>query len=93
MYIDAEIKAKQKGRKKKNTTKTEEHADRAFQKFLIKCGEKQLDYWNYAESELDNFLCKFWFGAHKNSESDYETESDDPKKKNLMHSANTIHSF
>ena len=64
-----------------------------FKKFLIKCGEKQLDYWNYAESELDNFLCKFWFGAHKNSESDYETDSDDPKKKNLMYSANTIHSF
>ena len=84
------LKQNKKLGKNKNTTKTKELTDRAFRKFLSKCSEKQLDYWNYAEPELDNFLCKFWFGAHKDPESDYETDSDYPEKKYLMYSANTM---
>ena len=93
IYSDDQIKEKQKAGKNINTTKTEEWADRAFRKFLAQCGETNLDYWYYEEPELDNFLSKFWFGARKNPESDYESDSDDPERQNLMYSANTMKSF
>ena len=93
VYTDDEIKAKQDAGKNKNTMKTEERADRAFCRFLQQCGESNLEYWNYEEPELDSFLLKFWFGARKDPDSDYESDSKDPDRKELMYSANTMRSF
>ena len=64
-----------------------------FRKFLAQCGETNLDYWSYEEPELDNYLAKFWFGARKSPDSDYESDTEDPERKNLMYSANTMRSF
>ena len=93
VYTDEEIKAKQDAGKNKNTTKTKERADRAFRRFLSECGETDLDYWNYQEPDLDSYLSKFWFGARKDPDDDYKSDSDDPDKKELMYSANTIKNF
>ena len=93
VFSDDQIKQKQQAGKNLNTTKTEERADRAFRNFLSQCGEVNLDYWRYEEPELDNYLSKFWFGARKNPESDYESDNDDPERQNLMYSANTMKSF
>ena len=93
VFTDQQLQEKQKAGKNINTTKTEEQADRAFKKFLTQCGESNLDYWSYEEPELDNFLSKFWFGARKDPESDYETDEEDPEHHNLMYSANTMKSF
>ena len=93
VYTDDLIKAKQIAGKNKNTTKTEERADRAFQKFLTECGEQDTDYWNFTEPDLDSFLSKFWFGARKDPDKDYESNTDDPEKQSLMYSANTMRSF
>ena len=87
VYTDEEIAAKHAAGKNKNTTKTEERADRAFRRFLTECGEEHTEYWNYTEPELDNFLSKFWFGARKDPDDDYESDTDDPEKKSLMYSA------
>ena len=40
-------------------TKSEGHANSAFQKFLTKYGKENLDYWYYGEEELDSMLAKF----------------------------------
>ena len=93
IYSEEQIKQKQVAGKNANTTKTEERADRAFKKFLAECGENKLDYLYYKEPELDAYLAKFWFGAKKTTESDYETDSEDPEHQNLMYSANTMKSF
>ena len=93
IYTDDQIKEKQKAGKNLNTTKTEERADRTFRKFLAQCGESNLEYWSYEEPELDNYLSKFWFGARKTADSDYESDSEDPERHNLMYSANTMKSF
>ena len=34
-----------------------------------------------------------WFGARKDPDSDYESDPDDPQKKKLMYSANTMKNF
>ena len=65
LYTDQQIKEKQEAGKNKNTTKTDERANRAFRNFLKDNGESNLDYWNYEEPELDSFLSRFWFGARK----------------------------
>ena len=93
LHSDQDILAKQQAGKNKNTTKTEQHADQAFRKFLSECGEMNTDYWSYDEPELDSFLSKFWFGARKDPDSEYETDSDDPDKQILMYSANTMLCF
>ena len=93
IYSDAEIKAKQEARKNRNTTKTEERADRAFRRFLSQCGETDLNYWNYTEPDLDAYLSKFWFGARKDPDSDYKSDNEDPERKQLMYSANTMKNF
>ena len=93
VYTDEELKAKHEAGKNKNTMKTEERADRAFRKFLSEWREKQLDYWNYEEPDLDSYLCKFWFGARKDPDSDFESDSEDPGRKSLMYLANTMRSF
>ena len=69
VYTDEELIKKQEAGKNKNTTKTEERANRAFQKFLMQCGESNVEYWLYKEPE---------------------TDSDDPERKELMYSANTM---
>ena len=79
VYTDEEIRAKQEAGKNKNTTKTEERADRAFRKFLAECGETNLDYWSYDEPELDNYLSKFWFGARKCPDEYFEEDPNDPE--------------
>ena len=93
LYTDQEIEAKQQAGRNINTTKTEEWADRAFKRFLSECGELNLDYWYYQEPELDNFLSKFWFGARKDPDSDYESDTEDPERHKLMYTANTMKSF
>ena len=93
VYTDEQIKAKQDGQKNKNTIKTEERANRAFRRFLHDCGEVDLDYWNYDEPELDNYLSKFWFGARKSPDSDYESDQDDLEKTQLRYTANTMRNF
>ena len=93
LYSDKEIKDKQEANKNKNTTKTEDRANNAFQKFLKQIGKTDLDYWNYDEEELDNMLCKFYYGARKDPDSDYDSDSDDPQKTRLMYSANTMKNF
>ena len=93
VYSDAEIKAKQEAGKNRNTTKTEERADHAFRRFLEECGATDLNYWYFDEPDLDNYLSKFWFGARKDPESDYESDEDDPERKKLMYSANTMKNF
>ena len=47
----------------------------------------------YEEPELDNFLSKFWFGARKDPDSDYESDEEDPEHHKLMYSTNTMKSF
>ena len=60
---------------------------------MTQCGEVNLEYWSYEEPELDNYLSKFWFGARKNPDSDYESDKDYPECQNLMYSSNTMKSF
>ena len=93
LYTDQQIKEKQEAGKNKNTTKTDERANRAFRNFLKDNGESNLDYWNYEEPELDSFLSRFWFGARKDPNDDYVSDNEDPDRKSLMYSANTIRSF
>ena len=93
VYSDDQMKEKHEAGHNKNTTKTEERANRAFQKFLRQCGETNVDYWYYKEPELDCYLSKFWFGARKDPDSDYESDNDDPERTNLMYSVNTMRSF
>ena len=93
VFSDEKLQRKQEAGKNKNTTKTEERANQAFQKFLRQCGESNVDYWFYEEPELDNYLSKFYFGARKDADSDFETDSEDPERQELMYSANTMRSF
>ena len=93
VYTEEQIKAKQEGQKNVNTIKTEERANRAFRRFLHDCGEVDLNYWNYDEPELDSYLSKFWFGARKSPDSDYESEEDDSEKTQLRYTANTMRNF
>ena len=78
---------------KKRTQQKLKKGQTEYLEFLTECGKNQLDYCNYVKSELDNYLANFWFGACKDPDSDYETDSDDPEKKSLMYSANTMRSF
>ena len=91
MYSDKEIHPKQHNNK--NTTKTEEHANNVFQKFLQQLGKDNLEYWYYHEEELDKILAKFWYGAYKDPDSDYESDPEDPQKISLMYCANTMKNF
>ena len=50
-------------------------------------------YWLYTEDKLDIMLEKFWFGACKDPDSDYESDPEDTEKKSLMYSANTMKNF
>ena len=93
LYSDKEIEEKRKSNKNRNTTKSEERANSAFQKFLSQCGKTDLEYWLYDEEELDSMLSKFWFGAQKDADSEEDTDTEDPKKTNLMYSANTMKNF
>ena len=93
MYTDEEIQQKQDANKNKNTTKAEERANNAFQKFLQQTGKANLEYWNYDEEELDNMLCKFYYKARKDPDSDYDSAEDDKQRSNLMYSANTMKNF
>ena len=93
VYSDEEIKRKQEAGKNRNTTKTEEHADQSFCRFLSQCREEDLQYWNYSESDLDAYLSKFWFGARKDPDSDYESDENNPDHKELMYRANTMKNF
>ena len=62
-------------------------------KVLLQYGKSDLHYWNYDEEELDSMLAKFWFGARKDPDTDEETDTEDPKKMNLMYSTNTMKNF
>ena len=60
---------------------------------MQQAGKDNLDYWTYEEDELDMMLEKFWFGARKDPDSEYETDDEDPQKQSLMYSANTMKNF
>ena len=93
LYTEKEINDKQVAQKNRNTTKCEERANTAFQKFLREYGKTNLEYWYYDEEELDSMLCKFWFGARKDPDSNDVSDEEDDQKTNLMYSANTMKSF
>ena len=60
---------------------------------MQQAGKDNLDYWYYEEDDLDIMLEKFWFGARKDPDSDYDSDADDPQKTQLMYSANTMKNF
>ena len=51
---------------------------------------EQMDYWNFAKPDLDNFLAKFWFGAHKDTDDSQDSvPTEDPELKGQMYKATT----
>ena len=64
---DSNLEEKTKKSKNDNTEKVELRAHKAFTNFLVAngCNPDDTDYWNFSEPELDKYLSKFWFGAHK----------------------------
>ena len=95
LLIDSdELETRTKKAKNANTDKSEKRADKAFCKFLMALGkeENDIDYWNYDEPSLDNYLAHFWFGARKDICED-NIEEEDPEMKDCMYSANTLKNF
>ena len=93
---DNDLDKKSKQCKNINTEKSDMRAHRAFTKFLEAYGKtgEDLEYWNYTESELDNFLSKFWFGARKDtSDENDENEDEDPENKKGLYTANSLRNF
>ena len=93
LLSEEELKSKHEASKNKNMVNSEKRANSAFQKFLQQAGKQDLRYWLYTEDELDIMLEKFWFGARKDPDSDYESDPEDTEKKALMYSANTMKNF
>ena len=87
---DEDLDIKTKRNKNENTLRAEKKADKAFTNFLIAMGlpEDGLEYWNFTEPELDNYLAKFWFSARKTS-SENSQECDNDKKEHL-YKANSL---
>ena len=54
--------------------------------------ENQTNYWNYTEPVLDNYLCKFWFGARKEGDDSEDTDPQEEMKSRL-YKANSLQSF
>ena len=52
-----------------------------------------MEYWYYEEDELDKMLEKFWFGAHKDTDSDNDTDDGDQKNDHSLYSASTMKNF
>ena len=77
LYSEEELARKHAQSRNKNTTKSEDRANKAFQKFLLQIGKADLEYWLYDKDELDIILEKFWFGARKDPDSDYESDTED----------------
>ena len=92
---DEQLELKTKLSKNDNTEKSERRAHSAFTKFLIAMNvpEDQVDYWNYTEPELDNYLAKFWFGARKDTDTDDDDSQQDPEMKQRMYKANSLKNF
>ena len=93
IYSEEEIKQKNDAAKNINTSQSEERANNAFQKFLRECGRDDVKYWLYDEEDLDNMLSKFWFGARKDADDNYESDPEDNQRQGLMYSANTMRNF
>ena len=93
LYSEEELQNKHEASRNYNTTKCEDRANAAFQKFLQQGGKTDMEYWLYKEDELDLMLEKFWFGARKDPGDDYQSDSEDVQKVGLMHSANTMRNF
>ena len=49
LYSEEELKNKHEASRNYNTTKSEDRANAAFQKFLQQAGKKDLEYWFYEE--------------------------------------------
>ena len=92
---DEGLENKNKKAKNVNTEKSDMHAHRAFTKFLEAYGKEgeDLEYWNYTASELDNYLAKFWFGAHKETPEKDAEESNKDGLTSTMYTANTLRNF
>ena len=93
MYTESELVNKHQAAKNINTTRSDDRANSAFQKFLGELGKEDLRYWLYEEEELDIALEKFWFGARKSPDEECESDPEDPQKVSLMYSANTMRNF
>ena len=93
LYSEDELKSKHDASINKNTKHSEERANTSFRKFLAQVGKTDLDYWLYEEDELDIMLEKFWFGARKDPDTDYQSDNDDSQKTKLMYSASTMRNF
>ena len=93
VYSESEIAGKHDAARNINTSRSEGRANSAFQKFLTQIGKDDVRYWLYEEDELDLLLGKFWFGARKDPDKDYESDPEDNQKEKLMYSANTMRNF
>ena len=95
LLSDDDLESKSKKCKNDNTLKSEHKADKAFKKFLVAMGvkEENTDYWNYEEPQLDNYLAKFWFGAHKDICNDEDSQDSNVEGKERLYKANSLRSF
>ena len=94
IFTDDELLKKIKLSKNINTEKSERKAHRAFTRFLGQLGCHDLEYWNFEEPELDNYLAKFWLSAHKtNDEEDSDDAGEDKEKLGQLYSANSLRNF
>ena len=94
---DDKLAVKSKQAKNENTEKAEKRADKAFTNFLLTMGvsDDKTNYWNYEEPQLDGYLAKFWFGAHKLSPEDSQDSEEiiDPQMKDRMYKATSLRTF
>ena len=81
VYDEDTISLKRKKSENQNTVKSEERANRAFQRFLSQCNVDSTEYWFYTEPELDNYLAKFYLGARKFASETDPTFQKDPDQK------------
>ena len=93
VYDEDEISLKKKKSENKNTVKSEERANHAFQRFLTQCNVESTEYWFYTEPELDSYLAKFYLGARKFASDTDPSFDEDPDQKSRKYSANSLKNF
>ena len=91
---DEDIAKKANDAKNKNTENQNKRADKAFRRFLTEADCSSLDYWLFEESELDNYLAKFWHGVRKEGVSDINDQTDeDIDKKTRKYTVASMKAF
>ena len=58
LYSEEELQNKHEASRNRNTCRSEDRANSAFQKCLTQAGKSNLEYWYYEEYELDLMLTK-----------------------------------